>query len=280
MITIFTLPKAFRGDINIIQRNAIQSWLKVCPSCEIILFGEEEGMADVAKEFNISHILSIKKNEWGTPLLNSAFNEAQKQAKNDILTYLNTDIILTNDFLPAVQKIKTPLFLMGGRRWDLDIKKEIDFKEPDWEEKLSLEIQKRGKLHGFSGIDYLVFPRNLPHELPPFAVGRPGWDNWLIYHIRRSKIAVIDATQAVTVVHQTHGYSHSPWGREKRVEGPELERNLELAGGFSNMLTLRDADWLLTPGDLKRPPFPRRIFPILSLFYPWRLILALKRKLQ
>lgn len=280
MITFFTLPKPFEGHINIIQRNAIQSWMALSSKCEIILFGKEKGMSEVAKEFGVSHVPDIEKNEWGTPLLNSAFREAQKIAKNDILVYINADIILMPDFIEALQKIEKPLFLMAGRRWDLDIKEEIDFDEADWGEKLRAKIVKKGKLHGFSGIDYLIFPRNLPHDLPSFAVGRPGWDNWLIYHIRSLKIPVIDATEMITTVHQGHGYSHSPWGRKKRVEGPEYQRNLELAGGFSNFLTLKETNWILTPKGLKKPPFPRRIFSELSLFYPWRLLLGIKRKLQ
>ena len=279
MLTIFSIPKPFLGHINIIQRNAIQSWLKLLPKCEIILFGDEERMAETAKEFGILHIQEIEKNEFGTPLLNSAFNSAQKLAKNEILVYINADNILTSDFISAIKKIRKPLFLMSGRRWDLDIKEEINF-NTDWEKKLQERIKKEGNLRGFSGMDYFVFPRNLPHNFPPFAVGRSGWDNWLIYHIRSLKIPVIDATEVITVLHQKHDYSHSSYGKRNRVGGPEEEKSLKLAGGFINMCSLRDADWILTSHGLTKPPFPRRIFSMLSLFYPWRLILALKRKLQ
>lgn len=280
MLTLFTIPKPFRGNINIIQRNAIQSWLKLFPKCEIILFGDDEGVAEVAEEFGILHISEIEKNEFGTPLLSSAFNLAQKLAKNEILVYINTDIILMSDFISSIQRIKKPLFLMSGRRWDLDVEEEINFGNQDWEKELQERIKKEGKLHGFSGIDYFVFPRNLPHNLPSFAVGRPGWDNWLIYRIRSLKIPMIDATEVITAVHQNHDYSHSNYKEKKRVGGPEFQRNINLAGGFAKMMTLRDADGVLTSQGLKRPPFPRRIFSSLSLFYPWRMILALKRKLQ
>ena len=278
MLTIFTIPKPFKGHINIIQRNAIQSWLRLSPKCEVILFGDDEGVAEVAKEFKVLNIPEIKKNEFGTPLLNSAFNLAQKKAKNEILVYINTDVILMSDFISAIRKIEKPLFLMSGRRWDLEIKEEINFGNQNWEKELRERIKKEGKLHGFSGIDYFVFPKNLPHNLPPFAVGRPGWDNWLIYHIKCLKIPVIDTTEIITVVHQSHGYTHCIGGERDR--GPEAKRNFELAGGFSHMCTLRDAGWILTPNGLKKPSFPRRIFSELSLFYPWRWLLSIKRKMQ
>ena len=281
MLTIFAIPKSFEDPhINIIQRNAIQSWLQLQPKCEIILFGNDKGVAETAEEFGVKYIPEIEKNEFNTPLLDSAFNLAQKLARNDILVYINADIILMSDFIPAIQQVRFPLFLINGRRWDLDIKEEINFSDIDWEKKLRQKIAERGKLHGFSGIDYFVFPRSFQHNLPSFAVGRVGWDNWLIYHTRSLKIPVIDATEAITVVHQNHSYSHSPFGRKDRVEGPELEKNIRLAGGFSQMCTIRDADWILTKQGLKRPPFFRWIFAKLSLFYPWRLMLLMKRKLQ
>lgn len=52
MITIFSTPKPFRGHFEIIQRNAIQSWLRLRPGCEIILLGNDEGTA----EFNLRHV--------------------------------------------------------------------------------------------------------------------------------------------------------------------------------------------------------------------------------
>ncbi len=280
MLTIFTIPKSFQGHIGIIQRNAIQSWLKLEPKCEIILFGDDEGVAEAADEFNIRHIPEIKKNNLGTPLLDSAFDLVQRTAKNDILVYINADIILLNDFIPAAKKIELPLFLMNGRRWDLDIKEKIDFNRSDWEKEMRERIAEEGELHGFSGIDYFVFPRNFKHDLPAFAVGRPGWDNWLIYHSRCLKVPIIDATEAITVVHQNHDYSHSRFGKKKRVEGPELQENIKLAGGFSCMYSIREADWMLTENGLKKPCFTRRIFSKLSLFYPWRLLLSFKRKMQ
>ncbi|MBA4319303.1 MAG: hypothetical protein C0412_12955 [Flavobacterium sp.] len=282
MITIFSIPKPFRGNINMIQRNAIRSWLKLSPECEVILFGDDEGVDKAVAEFGVLHIPKTEKTELGTPLLNSAFNLAQKLAKNDILVYINTDIILMSDFMLSIKRIEKPLFLMSGQRWDVDIREEIKFEEAGWEEKLRQLIKKRGKLHGPSGMDYCVFPRNLPKiiQMPALVVGRPGWDNWLIYKIRSLGIPMIDATKIITIIHQNHDYSHSPYGKKGRVIGPETQRNLKLAGGLINMCSLRDADWTLTSQGFKIKPYPWRIFTKLSLFYPWRLILALKRKLQ
>ena len=213
MLTIFAIPKAFQGHFNIIQRNAIKSWLLLKPKCEIILFGNEKGTAKVAAEFKIRHIPEITRNEFGTPLLDGVFTKAQKVANYQKMVYLNADIILMSDFPKAIQSIKEPLFLIIGQRWDIDLKRLLQFNDIDWEEKLRTLVAKHGKLHGASGIDYFVFPRGFYQNIPSFAIGRPIWDNWLIYKARFLNTPVIDATGLITAVHQNHSYSH-PQGAE------------------------------------------------------------------
>ncbi len=281
MLTIFTNPRPFRSPFDIIQRNAIKSWTLLRPKCEIILFEDEEKTTSkIAKEFDVQCITDVKCNEFGTLLLSDVFFKVKKIANFEILVQVNTDVILMSDFIKAIREVKklmgrTPFF-MSGRRWDLEVKELINFNETDWENKLRDRIIKEGKLHGLSGMDYWVFPKNLPFNPPPFVVGQPGMDSWLIYKARTLKIPVIDATEIITIVHQNHNY---PKKKQPFFE-TEKKRNLKLAGGFSHMGTLRDADWILTKKGLARPDFPRIIFADLSLFYPWRLLLSIKRNLQ
>jgi len=273
MLTIFSIPKPFSGNIRIIQRNAIQSWLSLEPACEVILFGDEEGTAETAHEFGIRHVPDISTNEYGTPLLSAAFECARETAEHDTLIYVNTDIIFMPDLVSAVRKINKPLFLMSGRRWDLDIIQELDFGDTSWRDTIREMVRAQGRLHGFSGIDYFVFPRRLSCALPSFAVGRPGWDNWFIYAVRTMKIPVIDASEAVTVVHQNHVSVYSPRDNEST-------QNFRMAGGFSRMMSLRDANLLMDRGGLKKPGGIRGIYSAMSGYSPIRELLALKRKIN
>lgn len=50
MLTIFSIPKAFNGHIGDIQRNAINSWTRLQPECEILLLGDDEGTGKAADE--------------------------------------------------------------------------------------------------------------------------------------------------------------------------------------------------------------------------------------
>jgi hypothetical protein len=69
MLTIFSIPKAFKGHIDIIQHNAIESWTKLKSRPEVILLGNDEGTADVAREFGLRHLWNVATSDHGTPLL-------------------------------------------------------------------------------------------------------------------------------------------------------------------------------------------------------------------
>src|SRR4029453_14309972 len=197
MITLFTVPKPFLGNIGMIQRNAIQSWTRLHPDIDILMFGNEQGAAEVAAEFGIRHFPDVDVNEYGTPRMSGSFQQAEEAGRHSRIFYVNADIILFPDLLEAVTKVDLPKFVMGGLRTDYDILKPVDFTRHDWAEALREDAKTNGTLHGFGGIDYFVYPRGLFGEIPPFALGRWYWDQWLVYRARRLGGALIDATACV-----------------------------------------------------------------------------------
>ncbi len=260
MLTIFTIPKAFHGHIKIIQTNAIQSWVLLRPKCEVILLGNDAGTAELASELGIRHVPDVEYSEHGTPLVSSTFNIAQDIASHQVMCYVNADIIFINDFLPAVYRVHKKQFLVVGQRWDLEMKKSVNFNEAQWEAQLKTNLAENGKLHPKSGIDYFVFPRGLYTDVPPFAVGRGGWDNWLIYRARSLNVPVIDATKTITAIHQNHDYSHVPGGKDTVWQGPETHRNINLLGRRRQSFTLEYVTFLLTPQGLRPALTPRYLY--------------------
>lgn len=262
MLTIFSTAKAFHGHIETIQRNAIYSWTLLRPECEVILFGDEEGTAEIAAALDIRHILDVECNEYGTPLLSSMFGLAQDVAKHQLMCYVNADIILTSDLLKGVQQVyeQRHQFLIVGQRWDFDLREPVDFSNANWEEELRSQATKYGKLHSKGGMDYFVFPRGLYSNVPPFAVARTGYDNWLVYRACSMNVPVVDATKAVTVIHQNHDSSHYPGGAAAILDGPERKRNIELMGGMDHSFTVDHATLLLTPQGLTRPLAARHLY--------------------
>jgi hypothetical protein len=266
MLTLFAIPKPFRGHIGVIQRNAIRSWTLLRPRCEIILFGDDAGVAVAAAELGVRHVPAIARNAYGTPLVSDVFAQAERVATHDLLCYINADIIVTGDFLPAVSRIHRRPFLMLGQRWDLDLTAPWAFDDPGWEAKLAAEVRARGVLHPHTGVDYYVFPTGLWGAIPPFAVGRVVYDNWLIWRARSSGVPVVDATRAVTCIHQNHDRTYASLGvappdaADDFQTGVEARRNLELAGGRRHVFTLRNANWVLTR---------RWLVPALTPWYLW-----------
>ncbi len=253
MLTLFAIPKSFRGHISVIQRNAIRSWTLLRPRPRLILFGRDEGTAEAAAEIGCEYAPDVLCTEFRTPLIQDVFERARSISQDPLLSYLNSDIILMSDFMKAVERLysEKKRFLMVGQRWDVDITKPIDFAK-GWEEKLREKVQSEGKLHEIWGIDYFVFSRDTGTGMPPFAVGRPAWDNWFIYSARAAGCPVVDATAAMMAVHQNHDYRHVPQGTGSSYSGPEAEHNQKLAGEFESQFTVRDATHRLTSNRIVR----------------------------
>jgi hypothetical protein len=254
MVTLFAIPKAFRGHTGVIQRNAIGSWARLGTGSRVVLFGDEEGTAEVARESHVDHVPEVARNEFGTPLVSSLFHEARKLAAHDGLCYVNSDVILLGDFLPAIERvrIRTRRFLMVGECWNLHLRTPVPFDDPSWQAEILRQVSESAVRRGSWYIDYFVFSRDLYHELPPFAVGRAGFDNWLVWKARALGATVVDASRVVTAVHQQHDYSHVRGGREWSYSGPEAVRNVQLAGGREHLYRIDHASHVLTSRGLRR----------------------------
>ena len=247
MLTIFTTPKPFLGHTGIIQRNALESWRRLRPTVQILVLGDAEGATEASAAAGARYVREIETNEYGTPLVSAVFAEAERLSDSSVMCYVNADIILLGDFAAAVQRVagRRP-FVMVGRRWDLDLREPCDFDLPGWEERLKTLAAQRGLLHAVTGLDYFGFPRGFWGPLPPLAIGRTAWDNWLIYRARALGARVIDATPVVTAIHQNHDYRHHPDGEAGVWNGSEAKRNQELTGGPQYAFTVADATHVLT----------------------------------
>jgi hypothetical protein len=228
-LTLFTFPKGFVDQhIAMIQRNALASWRQLGSEVEVLVMGDDPGVAEAATELGATHLPDAATNEYGTPLLDWAFREAATRGSGEILCYVNADIILLQDFLAALRRLPANPYLAVGQRWDCDVESQLDFSVEA--SSLGEWARENGKLDRCTGSDYFAYPREVNFDMPKFAVGRPGWDNWLIGRPLELGLPLIDLTPSVTVIHQNHDYRHVA----KRVgadwEGPEADRNRALAG--------------------------------------------------
>jgi hypothetical protein len=257
LITLFSAPKPFTNPhIATIQRNAIKSWTFL-PDVEVILLGEETGLAEAAHELGVKHLSNVARNASGTPLISSMFQLARENSISDLLCIINADMILMSDFVKAAVDSRSLLrehhdFILLSQRWDLDITQPLDF-TAGWQDRLSSTVHHQGSLHRPAGSDFFLFPRSAYTDVPPFTIGRAGWDNWMIYKARSEKWPVIDCTPSLMIVHQNHDYSHLPGGKP-HYEHPDTNENIRLAGGQASIrYTILDSTHQLVGGKLTRP---------------------------
>jgi hypothetical protein len=247
VLTILTIPKPFVGHIGDIQRNAIESWLGLRHDVQIVLIGDEPGIADVAHEMGVQHVGGIETSKRGTPRLDSAFAAAATAARFPLWSLINADIVLLDDFLQAVDRVAKAFgqFVMVGECRDLPVAGRIRLREGVVREQLRCRALQEGRLRGYAALDYFVFPRGLFDPLPPFLIGRANFDNWLVWRARSRGHPVVDATRSLVAVHQSHDYSHVAGGRDEAYSGEEAEHNLLLAGVKNNPFLRSDTFYTL-----------------------------------
>lgn len=262
MITIFTTLRPLRGKFGVIQRNAIVSWSKIRPKVNIVLVGDEYGTASLARRVGAKYIAKVKRNPSGVPYLDSLFNIAHGVSKDEIFAFLNSDIILFNDFVRTINAVarKMKKFVLVGRRIDLEVDEPIDFDNKTEVRNLKKKVRNEGGLHDYHGIDYFVYPRDYWRKIPNFVIGRTSIDNWLIYEAGTISHNVIDSTNAITAIHQNHDYSSilgTPIGFTVRTGVAyrrEDERNFRLAKGKFG--SLKDVNLVFTK-DLRLKKYNR-----------------------
>jgi len=268
LLTLFSSPKPFTDShINIIQRNAIESWTHL-KDVQVILLGDEEGEAEVARDLGVLHLPNVDVNEKGTPLISSMLDLAREHSDSPLLGIVNADILLMDDITEASQicERSAEKFILLGQRWDLDITRPMQF-DADWQSHLKEKVRQEGELHRPAGSDYFIFPRSCYTDIPDFAIGRAGWDNWFIYKARAEKWDVIDATQDVMIVHQNHDYRHLAGG-QIHYSAPETKKNVAMAGGVAETrYTIVDSNFQLRDGKILRPrPTSKRFWRGVELF--------------
>lgn len=278
LLTIFSAPKPFTNPhIATIQRNAIRSWIELGDAVEIILLGDEPGIAECAAALGVCHLPHVRRNASGTPLVSSMFDLARRHGAGGLLCAINTDVILLPDILAAARAVQAQAarFLIVGQRYDLSVTEDLDF-STGWQERLIARCRAAGRLHPRGGSDYFIFPRDTFVHMPDFAIGRAGWDNWMIFDARWHGAAVVDATADVRIIHQDHDYSHLPGG-QSHYRLPETYENIHLAGGKRAIFDLADTNRRLVGGRLQSPlgggkKFWREIeiFPLVRL-HSWPL---------
>jgi hypothetical protein len=270
VFSFFTTCKPFHGHSAIIQRNALRSWKLLHPDVEVIVFGDEDGAAEVCGEYGLRHEPHVKRFESKLPYVNWMFDRAQDIARHPYLCYSNCDIVLLNDFREAFEKALAwkKRFLMVAQRWDTDVQEPIDFSDRDWASKFHQRAVTAGKLQIPEFVDFFVFPRGLYDAVPPLIVGYSYWDHWMVWKALSAGCPVLDASHFIVPVHQNHAYSTTPERSKGSRTDPLAMRNFELSGSGKHLRSMRDSTHRIARSGLIHRTRLRRLLesePLLNL---------------
>lgn len=244
MLSIFGCPKGFDDPhIAVIQTNAIQSWLHLDPNVQVILLGDDPGVADAAQHFGVEHIPGITLTASGRPMYDSLFATARNVARHTLLAYVNADILLPPGFLHVIRRVDHELdvWMLTGQRWNLDLDTLVDYSNKEWVDTLRSQAARSGFVQPVWSMDYFVFTAPLYANVPPFVLGAQLTDIWMVYAARMMGAAVVDATLEVTAFHQNHDFAHYTGGvRSRHDTTAKINEQLANQEGMNRMYTLLD----------------------------------------
>jgi hypothetical protein len=295
MLTFFTTAKPFKGHDGIIQRNALKSWTLLHPGVRVIVFGDDEGAAEVCAELGLQHEPKVERHESGAKRLNHMFRRAQELSAHDFLCFSNCDIILMSDFWDSFEKARAwrKRFLLVARRWDTDVTEPIDFSSPVWAPRLRAFAMDTAFQQDAYWIDIFLFSRGMYLDMPPLIVGHCFWDNWMIWKAKADHAPVLDSTHTIMPIHQNHGYN-PVFGRVKGYSKDALSLfNLSLIGGMRHFRNINSSThyvgrngkirfrWFRHPGETPKSVLAVSRFVLYKVWLPvWHALLGITRPLR
>lgn len=199
MFTLISTPKPF-VESHIIQQQiqALESWLLIRPRPQIIYIGEEEGTEKVCRQYGIELIPEVERSPSGVPLLNDLLRRGEQAARYDVIAYVNADILIAPTLPRAIEIVQ--------KRWKrfllISTPHLADLNDLQIQEGFEHEALKRIKTPPATfGTDLFAFTKGVYKAIPPLAVGRFYWDNWLMCDPGLHRIPVIDATDFALTFH-------------------------------------------------------------------------------
>jgi hypothetical protein len=78
--------KAFAGQSGVIQRTALKSWTLLQPDVAVVLFGNDDGAAEVCDELRLRQEPHVEHDELGLKRIDSFFDRAKRSPSTALST--------------------------------------------------------------------------------------------------------------------------------------------------------------------------------------------------
>jgi hypothetical protein len=234
--TIFACPRPYSAEAladpsGDAQLRALSSWLALKNRPEVVLFGSDASLRQVAARYpRVSLEVEYDANFLDVPLFNSLLGRAL-YGGGDVSLFVNGDVMLFDDLVDAAARLQSRFttWVATSARRDLPSMPFATESTPSGLRFLDgggappaefySFVRQNGTMHSYGGTDVWLWNnvrredgRPLPlHSgvLPPFTYGRGVYDNWLNHEIESTKLRdFVDISLVVLTVHVDHDYKH------------------------------------------------------------------------
>lgn len=208
-VVIFSTFKPFIKDFIVEQTNALHSWKNLRCKPKIVIIGNDLGVENICKKEKVINHKEVKKNEYGTPLVQDIFENGWKYAnENDICIFVNGDIILTNSLCDGLEKFVKEYpnynklnYLITSIRYDWYNFKQIDFANPNWESHINQDM--KGEYSPPSAIDIFIHRKGTINFIPDYSgIAKMSYDSLIMAHANKHFDVTINATKIIKIYHQ------------------------------------------------------------------------------
>ncbi|XP_060596812.1 uncharacterized protein LOC132750783 [Ruditapes philippinarum] len=145
----------------------------------------------------------------GIPILKYMYIDVMRLFKSTFYAYSNADILFTDTLIYTLFSLKEYMkhismpILVVGKRHNVNF---LTMSEGLSWKSITQVAQMRGKLFNGFAEDYFITTPEYPwRDIAEVVIGRPAYDNWLVYRSRKLQVNVIDSTNTILAVHQTTG---------------------------------------------------------------------------
>ena len=206
LLTLFTTWKPGM-ESSAVYNNTVNMWSKLQPRVKLVFFGNKSDISAHAKSIGWSVLPVTETKCNGTPVLSRMFKDVYKKYNTPFYGFANGDILFDNGLIDTLQATKgwsyynqNKTVLLSGRRIDmyLDTIKNFDLLYKD-----VAAFSLSGAISYGYAADFFITTKYFPWDkIPDFVVGRPQYDNYLLYMSRQYFVYTIDATMSVVALHQ------------------------------------------------------------------------------
>ena len=226
LLTLFTTwNNNNASEKDLVHNSTVKNWLSFRPFVIPVVFTNDKTIASKCRR-NGWDVLPARVTALDDiPVIKFMYLDAMKAYNTSYYAYSNSDILYSSNLVDTLLGCAYNLSNILNVTYSIDsflYGKSVYAKQPTliigqrtnvqnvtrneistWDAITSVG-RNRGVLFGGFGFDYFITSKNYTWEKSAeVIVGKPSYDNWLVYNARIQKHKIIDATTTLLAIHQT-----------------------------------------------------------------------------